>query len=237
MELRVLGSNSSGNGYILTNGVETLILECGIKFSEVKKSLNFNISTIAGALVSHSHGDHSKYIKEFLQYGVTVLSGKETFKAKGIKHHNAKDIEPLKGYQLGNFKVIPFDLKHDVPCLGYIIDNPDMGRLVFITDTFLCKYKFPDVNHWLIEANYSDEILEKSSSHYKNRVYTSHLSIDTAKGILKANNLSKTGIIILCHLSDGHSNEREFIKQIQEEFGVISVVADKGLTVNLTSVC
>jgi hypothetical protein len=47
MELRVLGSNSSGNGYILTNGVETLILECGIKFSEVKKSLNFNISTIA----------------------------------------------------------------------------------------------------------------------------------------------------------------------------------------------
>jgi ribonuclease BN (tRNA processing enzyme) len=166
-----------------------------------------------------------------------VLSGIETFKAKGVTHHNAKSVESLKGYQLGNFKIIPFDLKHDVPCFGYIIDNPDMGRLVFITDTFLCKYKFPDVNHWLIEANYSDEILERSSSPYKNRVYTSHLSIDTAKGILKSNNLSKTGIIILCHLSDGHSNEREFIKQIQEEFGVISVVADKGLTVNLTSVC
>ena len=37
MELRVLGSSSSGNCYILDNGNEALIIEAGIRFIDVKK--------------------------------------------------------------------------------------------------------------------------------------------------------------------------------------------------------
>ena len=44
MELKVLGSSSSGNCYILDNGSEALIIEAGIRFMEVKKALDFNIS-------------------------------------------------------------------------------------------------------------------------------------------------------------------------------------------------
>jgi len=55
MELIVLGSSSKGNCYLLRNGNEVLIIECGIKFSEIKKMLNFNIKKIAGCVVSHSH--------------------------------------------------------------------------------------------------------------------------------------------------------------------------------------
>ena len=54
--LKVLGSGSSGNGYLLTNGKETLILETGVKFIECKKALNFDLSSIVGAIVSHEHG-------------------------------------------------------------------------------------------------------------------------------------------------------------------------------------
>ena len=39
MELRVLGSSSSGNCYILDNGNEALIIEAGIRFIDVKKAL------------------------------------------------------------------------------------------------------------------------------------------------------------------------------------------------------
>lgn len=55
MELKVLGSNSSGNCYIIENNDEALIIEAGIKLSEVKKAIDFNISKIRGVLISHEH--------------------------------------------------------------------------------------------------------------------------------------------------------------------------------------
>lgn len=173
---------------------------------------------------------------DYLKAGFTVLAPKQTFESKGLMLNNSKIAESLKGYKLGNFKVVPFDLNHDVPCNGYIIDHADMGRLIFITDTYLCKYKFSDVKHWLIEANYSDEILDGRNCAYKNRVYTSHLSIDNTKGILKANDLSKTNTIILCHLSDGNSNEKKFISDIQRETGIITIAADRNVQIELTNV-
>ena len=59
MKLKVLGSNSLGNCYILENKDEALILEAGIKLVNVKKALNYNISKIVGCLVSHEHNDHA----------------------------------------------------------------------------------------------------------------------------------------------------------------------------------
>lgn len=44
MELRVLGSSSSGNCYILDNGNEALIIEAGIRFIDVKKGFGFQYS-------------------------------------------------------------------------------------------------------------------------------------------------------------------------------------------------
>ena len=58
MVLRVLGSSSAGNCYILDNGKEALVLECGVSLSKVKESVGYDISRIAGAFVSHEHNDH-----------------------------------------------------------------------------------------------------------------------------------------------------------------------------------
>lgn len=43
MRLKVLGSGSSGNCYILENENEALIIEAGLPFMEVKKALDFNV--------------------------------------------------------------------------------------------------------------------------------------------------------------------------------------------------
>jgi len=42
MLLKVLGSSSKGNCFILENEEESLIIECGIPFLEIKKGLGFN---------------------------------------------------------------------------------------------------------------------------------------------------------------------------------------------------
>ena len=62
MKLKVLGSNSAGNCYILENDKEALIVEAGIDFRNVKKALGFNLSKVSGAIITHQHGDHSKYV-------------------------------------------------------------------------------------------------------------------------------------------------------------------------------
>ena len=48
MVLRVLGSSSSGNAYILENVGEALLIEAGVNFKKVVAALEGNISKVVG---------------------------------------------------------------------------------------------------------------------------------------------------------------------------------------------
>lgn len=56
MFLHILNSGSQGNGYIVGDEKEQLIIEVGMPFKEVEKALNFNLSGARGVLISHEHG-------------------------------------------------------------------------------------------------------------------------------------------------------------------------------------
>lgn len=56
MLLKILGSGSSGNGYILETDSEVLLLEAGIPVKEMKKAIGWNVMKICGCLISHEHG-------------------------------------------------------------------------------------------------------------------------------------------------------------------------------------
>ena len=64
MQLQVIGSGSQGNSYLLSNDTDVLLIELGVQFKRIKKALDYDLSKINGALVSHSHGDHAKAIKD-----------------------------------------------------------------------------------------------------------------------------------------------------------------------------
>ena len=55
MILKVLGSSSRGNGYILETDKEALVLEGGVSLTQVKKAMDFNTSKIVGVCISHEH--------------------------------------------------------------------------------------------------------------------------------------------------------------------------------------
>lgn len=54
--LKVINSGSSGNGYALIGNDEILLLEAGCKLSDIYKLIDFQVSKIAGCIVSHEHG-------------------------------------------------------------------------------------------------------------------------------------------------------------------------------------
>ncbi len=240
MKLKVINSNSKANGYVLTNGEEALVLEAGCKLKDVKKAIDFNVSSIEGLLVTHSHYDHSRFIVEFLSQGIDCLALQDVYSHQRLSGEYCKVAEPKKGYMFGRFKVMPFEVPHDVPTIGYMIEHPDMGRMVFITDTYMVEYTFEGINHLLMEINYADDIMEANykaglvSRFVKDRLMHSHMELENAKDMLKANDLKYVNNIILCHLSDNNSNEKRFIDEVASLTGKTVYAAKPGLEIDLS---
>ena len=56
MRFITLSSSSTGNGYMLqASSGEVLIIEAGVRLSQVKKALDFDLEKIRGVLISHEH--------------------------------------------------------------------------------------------------------------------------------------------------------------------------------------
>jgi glyoxylase-like metal-dependent hydrolase (beta-lactamase superfamily II) len=55
-QLKVVSSGSVGNSYILRTNSGTLLIEAGVPYNTILKSLDFVISDIVGVVVSHAHG-------------------------------------------------------------------------------------------------------------------------------------------------------------------------------------
>lgn len=53
--LKVIGTGSTGNCYLLTVGKEQLLLDAGVPLTEIKKSLNWDMRGIKGVVISHAH--------------------------------------------------------------------------------------------------------------------------------------------------------------------------------------
>ena len=225
IRIKTLASGSSGNAYLIDDGHSQLLLECGINFKDIQIALNFKTSDISSCLVSHEHKDHSKGIKDVLRAGIDVYTSQGTADAEGIKHHRLKIIESKKTYSIGTWKVLPFDVEHDVnEPLGFLLMNEVGDKLLFATDTYYVRYRFKGLTHIMVECNYSMDILEEniaSGVHkaMKRRLLKSHFSLENVKEFLKANNLSKVQEIHLMHLSNDNSDEARFKREIQELTG------------------
>lgn len=236
MQLHILGSSSKGNCYLLQSASEILIIEAGIKLSEVKKAIDFDLSKIVGCIVSHVHLDHAGYILDYMYAGINVFALPEVFKIDRIGY--CYKIHPNKGYRLGSFKIYTFPVSHDVPCLGFLIDHPESGKILFMTDTMNCEYSFNGLNHIMIEANYADDILNRNINSGKlhpsmrQRLLSTHMELETTKQVLRNNDLSQVRNIVLIHLSDGNSDEIRFVNEIQALTGKPTTAASKGMILN-----
>lgn len=239
MQLKIIGTGSAGNCYLLENEHEALLIECGVRFEKIKQAIDFEIDKIVGCIVTHEHGDHvgvkASGLLNVLKHGIECFSGEGTFKVLNVKHHNAIFIKSGKQFIVGGFKILPFDAVHansdGSPCaepFSFIIHHEDCGDVLFITDSQYCKYNFNGVfqfNNIIIEANFCDEIIKKKRDDGKiqnflyERIIESHMSIETCKNTLLANDLSHVNNIVLIHLSDSNSHENNFKKTIIEATG------------------
>lgn len=242
MDLKILGSSSAGNCYVFDNGKEVLVVECGISFKEVQKALKFDISRIVGAIVSHEHGDHAKFVSKFLEAHVPVYMSAGTIHKVSIGESGFLPYMCEAGVQfkVGNFTILPFNVQHDAEePFGFLISHEETGTILFATDTYYLRYKFTGLNNILLECNYSLEILDaniaagKLPQKLRDRTIESHCSLNTCRETLLANDLTAVNNIVLIHLSASNSNALKFKKVIHEATGKTVHIADKGMILNL----
>ena len=223
MKLKVLGSGSSGNCYLLENNTECLVIEAGLSFMEVKKALDFNVRKIVGILVSHIHGDHAKYIEEYRKAGIPIMDAYRI-----CENNGGQSITCV----MGNFTVREFQLIHDAPCYGFYITHPEMGSLIYASDTEYIKYRFKGINHILCEANYDMQFVNWELPNYKH-ILQGHMSLQTALDFISTNDNPALRNVVLIHLSDKNAESGEFLKRTKEVTGKAVYIASKGLVVDL----
>jgi phosphoribosyl 1,2-cyclic phosphodiesterase len=241
MKLKVLGSSSKGNSYVLITPTGSLLIEAGLPFKEIQKGLNFDLSSVVGCLISHEHKDHSMAVNDVMKAGIDVYMSSGTMDLWPVYNHRMHYISKGEQFILTDFAIKPFDVEHDAnEPLGFLIlYRPTGEKLLFLTDSYYSKYKFNGLSYIMIECNYIKETLDANiaagliDERMKPRLLQSHFSLEHVKEFLRANDLSECRRIILLHLSDMNSSGARMIKEIREATGITPKIATPGLEIEL----
>lgn len=233
MIIKSLASSSRGNCYLISDGVSTLMIECGIKLSEVRK--HTKLAELDGCLISHEHKDHAKYAKEIAKY-CEIYASKGTLESIDLGPYSYRStvLEANKEVKIRTIIVKPFNVQHDAADpLGFLIYSTETKeRLLFATDTYYINSKFGLLDYIMIECNYDTTILQKNIDSgslpqaVAKRLFSSHFELGNVKEFLKANDLTNVKAIYLLHLSDGNSDAKRFKKEIAELTGKVVYVCD-----------
>ena len=220
--IKCLGSGSKGNGWILDDGREVLIADCGVPVKDMKIAIDFQISRVVGCIVSHCHKDHAGYTSQYEGCGLKVYKPYETVD---------------RVTRFGSFLIQSFPLVHDVPCFGFLISNPNMGRILYATDTEYIRYRFHNLNYVIVEANYANELLDDEDTidgTKRTHVLRGHMELRTTLRFLRMNVDESTRAVVLAHLSNENANKDMFIGEAEAALSPFSAVAiaKKGLVIN-----
>ncbi|KLU64044.1 putative metallo-hydrolase YycJ [Desulfosporosinus acididurans] len=235
MKLKVIGSSSKGNCYILETKTGSLLLDAGVPYKEIQKALNFDLRNVCGCLITHEHMDHAKGVKTLLERsGIDVYMSFETFRSLLLREnpgvpsygyaHRLCRIKAGQQFSIDDFDILAFKAEHDAAGpLGYLIQyRPTGEKLLFATDTYYIRYRFNGLNYIMVECNYCRDILEENiqagriPESLKNRLLESHFSLDNVKSFLQANDLTQVRKIVLIHLSDGNADAARMVREIHD---------------------
>lgn len=229
MKIKTIASGSKGNCTIVLCDNVNLIIDMGISYLTLKRSLEENslsFSDFNGILITHCHKDHTKGLKTLLnktELKVYIPEGMYESLKEYVTYPKCEFIDDL--FYIENVKIELIHTSHDAPSsVGYIIEQQGKS-LVYVTDTgyinrrFLAKMVGKDA--YIIESNH-DEVMLMDGPYprfLKERVNSDvgHLSNRTTAKYLKKIVGKNTKNIILAHLSEKNNTEAKALEAMKEE--------------------
>ncbi|MDY2908898.1 MAG: MBL fold metallo-hydrolase [Candidatus Faecimonas sp.] len=229
MKVKTIASGSKGNCSIVLCNNTNIIIDMGISYLTLKRSLEENslsFEQFSGILITHSHKDHINGLKSLIKHTNLVVYIPEKMYPdleEIVPPHRCKFIEDK--FEIQDVEVELIHTSHDAPCsVGYIISF-DNKSLVYVTDTGYINRKYlakmVNMDIYVIEANH-DEIMLMDGPYprfLKERVISDkgHLSNKTTAKYLKKIIGKNTKCIILAHLSEKNNTEEKALEAVREE--------------------
>lgn len=203
MILKCLSTGSKANCYVLKrdNG-EMLILDAGLPISEIKKGIGFDVANLKGAVVTHSHKDHSLSAEKLKQ----LTPVWEPYLSEQKRQHT----------HLGDFDIQCFDLPHNgVENRGFII-RVDGQTICYMTDLEYCPYSLTsqNIDTMIVECNYIKNLVPDDLPNLQHKVL-GHCELDTTIGILQGS-LRTLKHIILVHMGQGTLDREKAMERIRD---------------------
>lgn len=205
IELKCISTGSEANCYLLCTENETLIIDMGIKYTQLITKID-NLDNVVGGVLSHEHTDHN------------AINGKnrtsDLLEQLGIKILSPKNSSVGKKYKLGSFEIIPTLNKHNVICYGYVI-KVNNQIIYFSTDTSkLTKFNNIKIDHFIVECNYCEVICSKfmiksntNLIHLQN-IFDNHCSLDYLDNYIKSLNYKPKTLITIHKSNSGYFDSK-----------------------------
>lgn len=220
LTLKVIGTGSLGNMYLLNYDKENLIIDLGLTYKELLLNID-DINSIVGCLIDHSHIDHliPKTYKELKKVGVKILTPTNT--------------QIGKRYKLGSFEIIPLPCIHNVECRGYLI-KVGGDNVLFATDTRqLPKVSNIKIDYFIVEVNYIESIREQvvlgdneSNGIHLSGIYKNHHSLESAIEYFESLDYTPKKIITIHKSNSGLFCENKVVEELTKFTKEGAYVAD-----------
>jgi phosphoribosyl 1,2-cyclic phosphodiesterase len=220
MKVKVAGTGSTGNCYILEHNDRYLILDAGIAPDRVLPMIDYNTDNIDACLITHMHKDHIAYANYYINACIDTVMSRLTAELAGYPIENYFIHTEDSLLRFGGWRILPFDVEHDAPgTRGYLISIGE-DTICYITDTGYVKASPQGVTGLIIECNYIDEYLnDLDLSEQQIRLKKFHMSLDRAKSFIGKMDRRKLKNILLVHTSLRHGNTGRMEQEISERVG------------------
>ncbi len=229
MKVKTIASGSKGNCTIVLCNKVNLIIDMGISYLALKRSLEENslsFEQFSGILITHCHKDHIKGLSSLIKH--TRLNAY----IPEAMYEELKEVLPKErcifiedSFTIEDVSIELIHTSHDTACsVGYIVTYNNKS-LVYVTDTgyinrkYLAKMTEKDI--YIIESNH-DEVMLMDGPYprfLKERVISDkgHLSNKTTAKYLKKIVGKNTKHILLAHLSEKNNTEELALQAVTEE--------------------
>ncbi|HET9441575.1 MAG TPA: MBL fold metallo-hydrolase [Longimicrobiales bacterium] len=233
MLVTVLGSGSEGNATLVEGDGVALLIDAGFSGRDLEQrieSVGVPISSLAGIVVTHDHGDHTRGMGILARrFGVPLYLTEKTRNACAALLSGKEKIElyaSSQSFRIGPFEIQPFLTVHDAadPVAIAVEHKPTGARLGIATDlgrpTASVRASLRNCHMLVLEANHDEAMLWNGPYPWsvKQRIASSHGHLSNRAAADLARELFHPGLgaVVLAHLS-AHCNSAGVALQIPEK--------------------
>jgi phosphoribosyl 1,2-cyclic phosphodiesterase len=211
----LLGSGSSGNATLVSDGETHILVDVGLSGRETARRLRecgIEPDRVSAIVVSHEHGDHCRGVGPFAKdLDIPVFMTDATFTSSGIALDSRKHqrIESGRCFDVFGFSFTCFSVPHDsADPLGFVIERNGIKIAIALDLGYLSQLvleRLRGCDGIILESNHDVQMLKVGPYPWslKQRVMSrrGHLSNDSVAQFIQNDYDGNAAYFVLAHLS------------------------------------